>query len=217
MPIKKKIKMKKLFKSVIALLAVGSLFISSCKKGENDPFISFKSRKARVVGEWTVTAGSGTDVNDTGSSSTTTTWTYDGAVETQTTGTVSSTTNVTRTYHFEKDGNFHMVETETGTIATVAYTDETTSEGTWNFTGRVGEEKNKEAILLTITSTTTKYTLGTSTSTSTSSCTGSDCFSMLMHIDQLKNKEMIFKFEGTSTDSSGDVDTSEGTYTLTLD
>lgn len=200
---------------MIALLAIGSLLISSCKKGENDPFISVKSRKARVVGEWTVTAGSGTDVTDNGSTTTTTTWTYDGAVETQTTGSTSTTTNVTRTYHFEKDGNFHMVETETGTILSVAYTYETTSEGTWNFTGRVGEEKNKEAILLTLTSTTTKNTVGSNTTTSTSSCTGSDCFSMLMHIDQLKNKEMIFKFSGTSTDSSGDVDTSEGTYTLT--
>lgn len=39
------------------LLAL-SLFLilpfQSCKKGEDDPFISFRSRKARVVGEWTV-------------------------------------------------------------------------------------------------------------------------------------------------------------------
>lgn len=200
---------------MVALLAIGSLLISSCKKGENDPFLSVKSRKSRVVGEWTVTAGEGKDVNDTGSSSTTTTWTYDGAVETSITGSSSTTTNVTRTYSFVKDGSFTMVETETGTILSTPYTDETTSVGTWNFTGRVGEEKNKEAILLTITSTSNKYTLGSSTSTSTSSCTGSDCFSILMHIDQLKNKEMIFIYNGTSTNSSGDVDTSEGTWTLT--
>ena len=39
----------------VKLLAVGLLGLiafQSCKKGENDPFLSLKSRNARIVGEW---------------------------------------------------------------------------------------------------------------------------------------------------------------------
>ena len=39
--------MKKL---LIMTLALGML--AGCKKGENDPGISFRSRDARIVGEW---------------------------------------------------------------------------------------------------------------------------------------------------------------------
>lgn len=38
-------------KLVILLLFVSSIF-SSCKKGEEDPFLSFRSRDARIVGSW---------------------------------------------------------------------------------------------------------------------------------------------------------------------
>ena len=38
----------------IILLALPIVF-SGCKKGPEDPFLSFRSRKARVCGTWTVT------------------------------------------------------------------------------------------------------------------------------------------------------------------
>lgn len=37
----------------ITLLFLAITFFSGCKKGEEDPFLSLRSRKARVVGEWT--------------------------------------------------------------------------------------------------------------------------------------------------------------------
>lgn len=37
-----------------ALVIASSMSIQSCKKGENDPGLSLKSRKARLTGEWTL-------------------------------------------------------------------------------------------------------------------------------------------------------------------
>ena len=44
-------------KKVVLMLTLGGLMLAtpSCKKGENDPFLSLSSRKARVAGAWDVT------------------------------------------------------------------------------------------------------------------------------------------------------------------
>jgi hypothetical protein len=43
--------MKKVFLVMLAALIVIPAF-QSCKKGENDPAISFRSRDARLIGNW---------------------------------------------------------------------------------------------------------------------------------------------------------------------
>jgi hypothetical protein len=43
--------MKNLFKTFIAL-AIVSVTVQSCRKGEDDPAISLRSRDARLIGEW---------------------------------------------------------------------------------------------------------------------------------------------------------------------
>jgi len=53
--------MKKLFLFSL-LLVLGALFLDSCKKGPQDPLISFKSRQSRLVGKWKMTSMM---VNDT--------------------------------------------------------------------------------------------------------------------------------------------------------
>jgi hypothetical protein len=50
--------MKKLTQSVLAILVVASS-ITACKKGEDDPFLSLRSRDARLIGEWKLTAVTG--------------------------------------------------------------------------------------------------------------------------------------------------------------
>ncbi len=208
--------MKNVFKTMLVVAVAGTLLLDSCKKGENDPFLSLKSRKARVVGEWTVTAASITDINDSGSSSTTTNTTYDGTTETTTVGSNSSTRTVTYTYTFVKDGTFTSVETETGTVLSTPYTDVTTTQGNWNFTGRIGkDEKNKESIVLYTTSMKNDFTMSGNTTTSTSSYTGTSRGNMVFRLDRLSNKEMIVLISGTDTDNAGDVDSSEGTMTMT--
>ncbi len=51
-PIKKNQKMKNLFKTMIAVLAIGSLLLSSCNKYEEGANLSLRSKKARLAGEW---------------------------------------------------------------------------------------------------------------------------------------------------------------------
>lgn len=40
---------------LIVITAIGILSLQSCKKGENDPFLSLKTRDARITGEWELT------------------------------------------------------------------------------------------------------------------------------------------------------------------
>lgn len=44
--------MKKSVLSLSVLMIVTTIFVAGCKKGEDDPFISFRSRNARLVGTW---------------------------------------------------------------------------------------------------------------------------------------------------------------------
>ncbi|MDD4575741.1 MAG: hypothetical protein PHI36_04870, partial [Bacteroidales bacterium] len=43
------------YKIILLLLAVFATTFSACKKGEDDPALSLRSRKARVAGEWKMT------------------------------------------------------------------------------------------------------------------------------------------------------------------
>ena len=168
--------MKKLTKSVLAILVVASSF-TACKKGEGDPAISLRSRASRVAGEWTVvdqetksdySSSSTGGIAITGSSSEK----YTGTTYTKTNTSVgiaiTSTGTVTdNSWTFEKTGTFkHTMnytvkkiedfstpgfdvdKTETTTVYSV------TEEGVWNFLGKVQEEtKNKEEMSLSITKT----------------------------------------------------------------
>jgi hypothetical protein len=215
--------MKKLI--VLSLAAIALMAnLSSCKKGENDPFLSLKSRKARVVGEWTVTMEEGTNqdiskISFGGVTVTTTTnetSTYNGTLFTSTSVTTSSaggnplenTYNdvYTQSYTFEKDGSFSLETVYTGQN----YTEKI--EGTWAFVGKskTAELKNKEAIALSIT----KYSDIDNGVTTAYSATGFDD-SIIIAIDRLKNKEMVFIQESTYSEPNGDTGSSSLTTTLT--
>lgn len=217
--------MKKLI--ILSLGAVAlTAGISSCKKGENDPFLSMKSRKSRLAGEWTVTKMEGTKVEvetfsvggDDYTMTTTTTTTYDGAnevddVKTETSSSMGTVTENdsysnphTVSYTFDKDGTFKMVDTDTddGDVNTI--------EGTWAFVGKskTAELKNKEAISLFYN----KMTTTSGSTTSTSTVTGQD-WPSIMVIDQLKSKEIVFIYETVYTDANGDTETTNMKTTLT--
>ena len=218
--------MKNMKKLIILSLAAIALManLSSCKKGENDPFLSLKSRKARVVGEWTVTMEEGTNqdiskISFGGVTVTTTTnetSTYNGALYTSTSVTTSSaggnpqnstyTDVYTQSYTFEKDGTFSLETVYTGQN----YTEKI--EGTWAFVGKskTAELKNKEAIALSIT----KYLDIDNGVTTTYSATGFDD-SIIIAIDRLKNKEMVFIQESTYSEPNGDTGSSSLSTTLT--
>lgn len=201
--------MKKLLVlSIGALALVANL--SSCKKGENDPFLSLKSRKARLTGEWTVTKIEGTSSDKNSSfpiADVTSTTTYDGTTETTTTTTVMGTDTDTETYTlsfvFDKDGTYTQTKVE-GTTTEV-------ETGNWIFLGKnkTAEIANKEAIQLNPTSTSST----TNGVTVTSSSTGFTNSKTLM-IDQLKSKEIVL-IDSSSNTSGSQVSTDEMKITLT--
>lgn len=191
--------MKTTLKFLIAAMAISSVGFVGCKKGEGDPFLSLASRKARLAGEWKVTAGTGSDTDNNG----TDTWVYNGTTQTTTTSTSNTITDAfTIEYTFEKDGTFKMVYTDNNVTPIV-----TTTTGTWNWTGGVADMKNKSQVVLT--------TLSQSTGSISQTWTGDNAPQSIMDIYQLKGKEIIFKSEGSSTSSSGTT-SSKDEWTLTI-
>ena len=59
----------KIIKNFI-VFALLSVTILACKKGENDPFLSLSSRKARLAGEWKLTKMDELNVSNNGTNTT---------------------------------------------------------------------------------------------------------------------------------------------------
>ncbi|MFN3916595.1 MAG: hypothetical protein ACK4K0_02530 [Flavobacteriales bacterium] len=208
--------MKKILLFSLAIVAAATTF-TGCKKGENDPFLSLKSRRGRLAGEWKLTSADVTSktINSFGGSTVTTTTVtkYDGTTETRTTttamsGSSSTTTNTyryTTEFSFNKDGSYKMVNVDNDNNGTY------TEEGSWAFVGKSknAELKNKEAIVLSETS--TNYSQGGNTSTSNT--TGFEAGQTLI-LDQLKNKEVVIKMNYTFSETGSSSEYS-GTYVLT--
>ena len=180
--------MKKIFFSLFSLLII-TLCLSSCKKGDNDPFLSLQSRKARLIGEWKVTkeviAASETYLD----SNLTINSIYDGTKKmnytvTQTpSGNKSSkdSTFYSQTLSIKKDGTY---------VQSIIYYNGVNlkiTEGTWEFLGKseINKLKNKEAIYLT----TSKTTIYNGTETNIYDYSNLDGRTIL--IDQLKNNKLI--------------------------
>jgi hypothetical protein len=220
--------MKKLLVlSLGALALVANL--TSCKKGENDPFLSLSSRKARLAGEWTVTKETRSSVDygtiyvfnpmtfqyDPIDAKTVIETLYDGTVltgtqtQTSTSGTETDSytpTTYTETYSFEKDGTF------THTVVNSDASQEI-EEGIWMFTGKNkdAELKKKEAISLSTTKNTNISPSGISVVTSSTGFDGT-----VIRIDQLKKKEIVFVVEYSDINEKSQESTYIKTTTLTL-
>lgn len=177
----------------IAALVVAATF-TGCKKGEGDPFLSLSSRKARLAGEWKMKSGTTTYKT----ASVTVTATYDGANQnysltmgggTPQTGSQAYTMN----WKIEKDGTYESTTVE----GSGAAAETTTQKGRWNFTGKIGEFKNKDHVVFYIDSETISNASGTSTTT----YTGNDN-SMVVELNTLKKKELVVKSNSTQTSGS---------------
>lgn len=132
----------KKFTWILALL----ISFSACKKGENDPFFSLKTRKGRLAGDWTVSFAE-YSINDT-------TYTYDGSALSEKKGKESETLlTAEKSYSFSKEGRYSI---NTRTTFPAGYFDpnepEITrvylEEGIWDFTGGSNGTRNKSQLLL---------------------------------------------------------------------
>lgn len=206
-------------KKSILMLAAGALLLAtpSCKKGENDPFLSLSSRTGRISGEWKLVSAdytttnqyedwfSGDKMEDSWHSM------YDGTsmtiTHTEKNLTVtSSVTDPSYSYThsesstFEKDGSFSWTSTSDG--------DTESASGFWYFAGKSksADLKKKESVIITLTQTIS----GGSTDNYSGKSLSPDAF---YRIDRLTGKEMITLIDYSNTDSDGMVDTGTGTMT----
>ena len=170
MLVESNLKTKYRMKKAIVFLFVAVAIIPSCKKGANDPFISFHSRKARVAGEWKVSsydlAANNLSTPPSGSATVFvssdkhdgTAWT---GSSTKTIGSGSpdkhnyAGTVTTHSYSFAKDGTWSSkldysiseTVTETGQTTKTTIHKVITSSGSWDFlNGIPSEYKKKEAM-----------------------------------------------------------------------
>lgn len=169
--------MKKIVVSLAALALLSSA-VTSCKKGDGDPFLSLKSRKARVAGEWKATKmedkSNTTSSSTSGGTTTTTSSTADLKLEgdkitlnitqtdqngSTTTITVSGTGQLKAT--FEKDGNYSttFVFNGNGTASSQGISIDLkldgngNTTGTWTFLNGVEKDyKNKERMIMNVLS-----------------------------------------------------------------
>jgi hypothetical protein len=131
------------------LLFLLALFVSTCKKGEDDPLFSLSSRKARMEGEWRFVSGDlvigTTDLKN---------WTRYNEVfvfkgsgyEMTQTGAINpivSKGTFILSLTIKKDGHFSVEEIFDGKILE--------AEGNWDFNTGIGSEKSKSEISFEIT------------------------------------------------------------------
>jgi len=198
--------MKKTILILAGVTLSGIVFEGCLKKGDNDPSISFRSRKARLSGDWKMVSGNLTKVL-TWSNGVTATYEYafDGTnVVVTYNGNTYPAWPYKETFSFDKSGTFSQQITEGASPASTH-----TYNGNWEFhkKDKSAGLKNKEAVsFLSVTEThssgsTTYYTDVTN--------------GQYWALDKLTNEEIVFKIETTGTNVQGVPETTTGTLTYT--
>jgi len=227
--------MKKTIVILSCLFFTGMGFYG-CKKGEGDPALTLRSRKARVVGDWKVTAGKSTENND----GDITTTTFNGSTETVVDTGNGYIDQLTMKYSFDKQGGYtysilrvHTVVQDDFPLNNWTYTSITTTnetgKGMWNFTGKIGELKNKSQLNMEWTSNTQTVSWSweqeDNTGATVADDNGSDTYinsttgwnyAGVVDLYELKNKEMIWQRAETSN-FDGTLYTYSEEYTLTAE
>ena len=143
--------MKNLITKIVLITTV--LVAFSCRKGEDDPLLSLLSRRARVTGEWKMTAyqykslyyiDAATYINDSQISDGQTIRLIREDYYPQGSIIEDTIEKYSVSYEFEKNGKYKIVETRDDFSRI--------DEGSWNFVGKnKGKDlKNKEAIMLVL-------------------------------------------------------------------
>ncbi|MDX2172476.1 MAG: hypothetical protein SFY56_05105 [Bacteroidota bacterium] len=147
--------MKRFILNLFSLLIITHVFFG-CKKGDNDPAISLRTRKSRVAGEWIMKTGNaGITIDDHVNPPFNQDIKMDGTkaqINETEAGNIGIIYIANYSFYitFKKDGTFNFNENFNGSILEAS--------GKWNFLGGVGETKNKESIVLKIESVSKGYT-----------------------------------------------------------
>jgi hypothetical protein len=197
--------MKRIMRFLVLSLLIALLIplISSCKKGDGDPFFSIYSRKERLCGDWKVTK-----IEETVEYKTTKiTTTFDGnkkKVDLYVTDTVVNTVDGpiyywrdfwsytgTLLYSFEKAGTYQIDEAFTDDTTWVQYTSQ--EKGLWFFTGGGAESNTKPKELLGLQPTSYVYN-PLNPDTYTLTYTGQNIM-YIYHIYTLSKKEIELRYD----------------------
>jgi hypothetical protein len=193
--------MKRVF---VVMLAAAFMLpaMYSCKKGANDPFLSLKSRAARIAGDWKITKATYTQISGTS----TTTQNFDNGTVTEISGGSSSSGTYTWEYSIDKKGTYKF----TRTITAGGFTDIYAEEGKWVFANKNKNEDLKNKEMVCFQSTRRTYTSGSTTNIYTEE--GNE-FDWLL-LDKLSSKEILATYSNTwMSGSTSNSVTAEITFT----
>ncbi len=135
---------------ILFVLVMISFLFQDCKKGPEDPAISLKSRKTRMVGSWHLKSGNaGLTLLDPATSPFAQSFMLDGSHAIATETPMSGPITIYKfafllSLDIKKDGSFKLIETY-GSYVLIA-------NGKWNFLSGIGDAKNKEYVTFTIES-----------------------------------------------------------------
>lgn len=197
---------------VIAMVLVGTILsLNSCKKGENDPFLSLSSRKARLSGEWKLTSAEWTEVGD----GDTEIYSFDGTNMTCKEDGDTETYEYSENLLIEKDGTFKNTTEETYNVGVVSSKYTNTVEGIWFFVdgNKELDVADKERVAFQYEKITNSW--GDQTDTYTYSGKSNDNVSLIL-LDQLKKKEIVIKYDYEYINYNSKIYTVSGTKTYTL-
>jgi len=131
--------MKKTILNLGLLLLMGVMTLQSCKKGENDPFLSLKSRDSRITGTWVLKSKDFSQTQSATSNGVTitdvTTQSYDGSLLTDVQNGNTNTVSFSSEMTINKDGTYTIISTDDG--------DKSESDGYWWW---LNDKKNKTRI-----------------------------------------------------------------------
>lgn len=135
------------------LIVLAGLFFTGCKKGEDDPSVSLRTRKNRLTGEWRMISGRAAY---TAANMYNETYTFDGTKLRLNITSPGNPVVYLGSYilnlTIRKDGTFSVNEI----LGNLVFN----AEGTWNFNTGVGEEKKKENAVFFVDQVNKGYTFG---------------------------------------------------------
>jgi hypothetical protein len=176
-------------KNIFFLLTLITAFglTSACKKGEEDPGLSFRSRKNRLANDWVLQSGKviiKTFPPTGGSYQTNINYNEGGFYNVSRSDGFTDKGNYEIDLRIFKDGRFSKEHNETPENQTRGTS---TEEGTWHFSGGGGNVKKKE--LLTLYKEKSTFISQNATLNTTINYNGGNLF----EIDRLANDELILK------------------------
>lgn len=118
------------------------LFFTECKRGTGDPLISFRTRKNRLTGKWTMTYGKSSRVYG---------FALTEGIYTEDTYYLRYTSPFSSPFEESGQGKFTLEFERDGKMKcqkNLGRSDAMSMEGTWNFSSGVGKTKNKEQVIL---------------------------------------------------------------------